>query len=246
MKKLFFLIAFILPFSFVCFSQDSIHRYTDNEVIKIANHIKGLETKTASYLASHPNDVFVSGGGADGKNAIVEIQNDSLHRYTDREVIKIVKYIKYLEKADSLNTIFLAEAKAKRIADSLALVAKNEVHLKEENEIDKYEKQIYFNFASSVLKPEPSKALDDVITILKKYPKLTFVVEGHTDNVGSESYNMTLSKARAQSVKTYFVSKGIPETRITSIGYGKDKPVATNETEDGRAKNRRVEIKAKK
>jgi OOP family OmpA-OmpF porin len=73
-----------------------------------------------------------------------------------------------------------------------------------------------------------------------------FIVEGHTDNVGADAYNMNLSKERAKAVMDYLVSKGVPATKISSVGYGEEKPIASNETEEGRSKNRRVEIKAKK
>ena len=67
-------------------------------------------------------------------------------------------------------------------------------------------------------------------------------IKGHTDNVGSESYNQKLSEERANSVKTYLISKGIEGSKITSSGFGLSKPIASNDTADGRAKNRRVEF----
>jgi DNA-binding response OmpR family regulator len=72
--------------------------------------------------------------------------------------------------------------------------------------------------------------------------KLPLTIEGHTSSEGKREKNMELSKARAESVKAYFVSKGIEASRITAVGYGPDKPVADNATEEGRAKNRRVEV----
>jgi OOP family OmpA-OmpF porin len=71
-------------------------------------------------------------------------------------------------------------------------------------------------------------------------------VEGYCDSVGSSVYNLSLSNRRVGSVKKYFISQGIPANRISAIGYGEANPIATNLTEEGRAKNRRVEIKAKK
>ena len=67
-------------------------------------------------------------------------------------------------------------------------------------------------------------------------------IEGHTDNVGSPEYNKGLSKRRAHAVMEYFVSKGIPQVRLKAVGYGLTKPVASNATPDGRAKNRRVQL----
>lgn len=244
MKKTFFLIIFALQFSLACFSQDSLHHYTDPEIIKLANYIKDLEKRTAAYSASHPNDIFVVNiaNSAEEKAILTDLLKDSLHRYNDRQIIKIANYIKHLEKLDSLNNF--AIAMEKRINDSIA--KSQVVVVKEQKEIDKYEKLIFFNFDSSTLKDESFPALDDAVKILKSYVNLTFVIEGHTDSIGPVAYNLNLSKGRAQSVVNYFVSKGIPSSRISAIGYGEAKPIDTNETEQGRAKNRRVEIRLKK
>jgi len=82
----------------------------------------------------------------------------------------------------------------------------------------------------------------DIITILNEYPTAKFSVEGHTDSVGSNSLNQKLSESRALSVKEFLVSKGIDAFRLSAIGYGEDKPIATNNTSKGRTENRRVEI----
>lgn len=243
MKKQYFLIVFTLQFSLVCFSQDSLHRYTDPEVIKLVNHIKGLESRTAAYSAAHPNDVFVTNvaNSEQEKKILYNLVNDSLHRYNDRQIIKLAGYIKHLEKLDSLNNFMLAKADAakKRYNDSIANIVVIAA-------IDQYEKQIFFNFDSSTLTAESYSPLDEAVKILKGQNNLTFVIEGHTDNVGADAYNLNLSKARAKTVMDYFVSKGIPSSRISSVGYGETKPIASNDTEEGMAKNRRVEIRARK
>ena len=77
---------------------------------------------------------------------------------------------------------------------------------------------------------------------MKNTTDLKIRVEGHTDNIGSEKYNLNLSKKRAESIKAYLVGKGIDESRITSIGYGFSKPRAGNDTKEGRALNRRAEL----
>jgi len=245
MKKVFFLLVFTLQFSWICFSQDTLHRYTDPEVIKLADYIKDLEKRTAEYSASHPNDVFVVNvaKSVEEKQILTTIINDSLHRYNDSQVIKIAKYIQHLEKLDSLNSFVLA-LEEKRVADSIA--QSQTVVVKEQKQLDKYEKQIFFNFDSSTLKEESYSALDDAVKILKSYPNLTFVIEGHTDSIGPVAYNLNLSKERADAVMNYFISKGISASTISAIGYGEDKPISTNETEKGRSKNRRVEIKLRK
>jgi outer membrane protein OmpA-like peptidoglycan-associated protein len=103
---------------------------------------------------------------------------------------------------------------------------------------------VHFAFDRSDLKPEATATLDrEVVPELRADPDLTVVVEGHTDAVGSDTYNQSLSERRAAAVKSYLVGQGIAASRIESRGYGESQPVADNETELGRSKNRRVEIK---
>jgi len=101
---------------------------------------------------------------------------------------------------------------------------------------------IFFDFAKSTLRPESYPELDRMVQFLQMYPKMIIEVAGHTDNVGTEEFNKLLSKNRAYRVKEYLQSKGIPDYRIKYNGYGSDKPVDTNDTDEGRQNNRRVEI----
>ena len=99
-----------------------------------------------------------------------------------------------------------------------------------------------FDFAKSDLKPEGKASLDALITKIKGINLEVAIAVGHTDSVGSDAYNQALSLARAESVKAYLVSQGIPAARIRTDGKGESQPVADNATAAGRAKNRRVEI----
>ena len=101
---------------------------------------------------------------------------------------------------------------------------------------------VYFEFNKWDILPESYDELNTVVKFLTENPEVEIEVSGHTDNVGSDSYNMTLSQKRADAVKDYFVSKGISSSRLTSKGYGETKPIATNLTELGREQNRRVEF----
>ena len=83
--------------------------------------------------------------------------------------------------------------------------------------------------------------LDDLVKIMKGYPKVDIKIEGHTDNQGNEAQNKKLSENRAASVKAYLASHGIVGARMATAGFGSSKPVADNANEDGRAKNRRIE-----
>ena len=100
-----------------------------------------------------------------------------------------------------------------------------------------------FEFNSAQLKPAAFPELDKLLQQMKKYPMSRWKIEGHTDNVGSEDGNIKMSKLRAESVLNYFVSRGIPQGRFEVVGLGSRQPVADNATPEGKAKNRRVEIK---
>ena len=103
-------------------------------------------------------------------------------------------------------------------------------------------KGVKFDYKKWDVKPQFNSNLDNIIDILKNTLDLKIRVEGHTDNIGSEKYNLGLSKKRAESIKAYLVKKGIDESRITSTGHGLSKPIADNVTKEGRALNRRAEL----
>jgi OOP family OmpA-OmpF porin len=102
---------------------------------------------------------------------------------------------------------------------------------------------VTFETGKAALTAASSDALDRVAAGLKEYEHLTIEVGGHTDNTGTRSTNVRLSKARAEAVKAYLVSQGIAAFRMTTKGYGPDAPIGDNRTADGRARNRRVELK---
>ena len=101
---------------------------------------------------------------------------------------------------------------------------------------------VFFDFDKWDLRPESYVELDRVVKLLNENPAIEIEMSAHTDSRGSDDYNVTLSHNRAKSVMDYILSKGIHSSRITSRGYGETKPVATNETDDGRQLNRRVEF----
>ena len=100
---------------------------------------------------------------------------------------------------------------------------------------------VEFDFNKAIIKQGYYKDIDDLVQVMKDYPDLKVVIEGHTDNVGTAEYNKELSQRRAEAVKQYMVEKGINANRITAKGFGFDRPIASNDTEEGRQKNRRVE-----
>jgi OOP family OmpA-OmpF porin len=105
-----------------------------------------------------------------------------------------------------------------------------------------YAADAFFDFDKAVLKPEGKAKLDDLVSKIKDINLEVIIAVGHTDSVGTVSYNQRLSVRRAEAVKAYLVSRGIERNRVYTEGKGESQPVADNRTAAGRAKNRRVEI----
>jgi outer membrane protein OmpA-like peptidoglycan-associated protein len=101
---------------------------------------------------------------------------------------------------------------------------------------------INFDFDKADIKPDSRPIIDQIVKLLKNNPSLNLTVEGHTDSLGTPAYNTKLSDARARSVVAALTAQGIEARRLKAMGYGQDKPIADNSTDDGRAKNRRVEL----
>jgi outer membrane protein OmpA-like peptidoglycan-associated protein len=106
------------------------------------------------------------------------------------------------------------------------------------NDID----NAYFGFNETEVAESSYPILDRIVKIMRDNPDIKIEIAAHTDNTGSFEYNMNLSKARAQSIVKYLESEGIPQNRLRAVGYGESRPIATNQTEFGRRKNRRVEF----
>jgi outer membrane protein OmpA-like peptidoglycan-associated protein len=102
---------------------------------------------------------------------------------------------------------------------------------------------ITFAYDKADVQPQFQPTLNDVAQVLAEYPKTYIDVYGHTDSDGSDAYNQGLSERRAQSVATYLSGHGVQSARIATRGYGETQPIASNATEEGKAQNRRVEIK---
>ena len=99
-----------------------------------------------------------------------------------------------------------------------------------------------FDFDKSIIKKGYYQDIDNLAGVMKQYPDLNVVIEGHTDSVGTAEYNKKLSQERADAVKKYMVEKGgIDANRLKAQGFGEEKPIASNKTKEGRQQNRRVE-----
>jgi outer membrane protein OmpA-like peptidoglycan-associated protein len=130
----------------------------------------------------------------------------------------------------------------KQAAEMAKELADAEVIREGEGIVIKFKEKVLFAYNSSDLNATSKKSLDQLNSILRKYPETNITIIGHTDSNGSDSYNQTLSESRSNSVTTYAGQNGIARLRLTPIGKGESDPIATNETDDGRSLNRRVEF----
>lgn len=102
---------------------------------------------------------------------------------------------------------------------------------------------VTFELNSDRLRPDAKTILDDVAEVMQRYPEMLVEVAGHTDSIGSDAYNQQLSQKRAAAVRQYLVDAGIGADRMTAVGYGETEPVDSNDTLEGRERNRRVELR---
>jgi OmpA-OmpF porin, OOP family len=117
-----------------------------------------------------------------------------------------------------------------------------EITAEEEKVLKEVFENLFFETAKAVIEPVSYPSLDKLAEILKLNTTAQLVVEGHTDDVGDDTYNLILSRNRADAVRTYLIEKGILPNRILTYGFGETRPIADNSSETGRQKNRRVEL----
>jgi outer membrane protein OmpA-like peptidoglycan-associated protein len=105
-----------------------------------------------------------------------------------------------------------------------------------------FDSGILYDVNKATLRPVAKTNLDKMAAILNKYPDTNILIEGHTDGTGSDEHNLELSRNRASSVSNYLAGLGVDPSRFTAMGYGESQPIATNDTNEGRQQNRRVEL----
>ncbi|MCL2335575.1 MAG: OmpA family protein [Endomicrobia bacterium] len=146
-----------------------------------------------------------------------------------------------LEATDNYGNLAVADPKQIRILTT-PVIAETKIKETERGLEISFGAKVLFDTDKYALKPGAVKTLGKVSDLLKMYPNNNILIEGHTDARGSVMHNQTLSENRAKSVKNFLVKEGVDDSRITAIGYGKLKPIATNATAAGMEQNRRVEI----
>jgi len=121
----------------------------------------------------------------------------------------------------------LAGAKVERVGEGIKIT---------------FDSGILFDVDKATLRPASETQLTKLAAILNKYPDTNILLEGHTDATGSDEYNLNLSRLRAQSVEAFLAGQAVTSNRFTIMGYGESQPMATNDTDEGRQLNRRVEV----
>ena len=137
-------------------------------------------------------------------------------------------------------TLYKSEFNEIRVADAGAVNKDMSSDLKTNCHVAIY--GVLFDFNKSTLQPASDPVLQQILDLLKKNPTQKIEVQGHTDNVGGDAYNQTLSEARSKAIDSWLTQHGIAGDRLTAKGFGKTRPIADNATDAGRSKNRRVEI----
>jgi outer membrane protein OmpA-like peptidoglycan-associated protein len=168
------------------------------------------------------------------------------NKYKDSEIIKLSNYILELEKKDSVYKAMQykleqAEREKNELKASLEKKDSAPVLAATNSTLEGYAKMLHYHTASATIRPESINILDGIYDIIN-LTNAKISIEGHTDNIGSSEMNYSLSTQRAQYVQAYLISKGLDPARITATGKGTEEPIGSNDTEEGRAKNRRVTI----
>ena len=226
----------------------------------------GVTNRFEWFAIDYKGSMFIPRGGTytfalisdDGARLIIDgktiIDNDGIHPPTRKEGSITLK--------PGLHTIEVQYFQGPRYYVALQLLVKrgntfvpwnaqafSPVQVKEEKGVKTLvlSNQVLFDFNSDQLKPQARLVLQEVAKVisqtLREHPHSTIVVEGHTDNIGSQAYNLDLSRRRALHVAQYLETQKVPRDRLTIRGLGESQPLFPNDTEEHRAKNRRVEIK---
>ena len=238
MNRLLILVGFTLQFSML-FAQNDCNKnlFTEEEALMLSDYGKKLEN---AILEHNPAD-----------SALIAIMQEDLDHglcgYTDEEVVKISNYLKVLEKQDSLNNIVeeviedttsLNEVVEVEQIDSVSTPTIKTASV----ETASFDNIVLFKLNSAKI---VTVNLDGLVSKMKENRNAKILLVGHTDSSGSDNLNLNLSIQRATAVKRYLINKGVQGARIRVKGEGESKPVGDNNTKEGRAKNRRVEITVK-
>jgi outer membrane protein OmpA-like peptidoglycan-associated protein len=203
-----------------------------------------VETRDAAYIAVRKAELADSNGATEHfqreLTASKERQGQAQAKSAEKTQAELLQTRDQLNKEKSAREA--AEQRSKEALQRLAAANAANVKQEERGTVITLSGNVLFASGKSALLPGAQSSLDQVAEALKTQDDTKMLIEGHTDSRGNDAANMALSKARADSVQSYLVSRGLPPERITTNGLGPSRPVADNNTPEGRANNRRVEI----
>jgi len=225
-----------------------IVQFTDNQIIDFPNQNDIFITENG--CSGEHAEVYVSSNGVDYiKLGIVDDCKTSsldLNKINFKSVVRFVKIVG-LDNNGASPGFDLVNVKGlpNSSIDSYIGLAELDKYIKSTDTLIKKKvilKNVYFNFNSDLLNDTTKKSLDSLVSKLLKYPAINIKITGFTDNVGDDDLNLKLSKNRAKAVYNYLIFKGIKKAKMVHFGKGETEPLKSNETEEGRKANRRVEF----
>ena len=211
---------------------------TQAELVNVHSHGSGRDIRLTGSVESeaarqHAEQIVMQVNGVRVVENAIEVV-----AVTSQTTTSAPKYeLRSSAKVEPLPNEFpkLEEDKSSESKESIAAVQKSIDQLNLNN--------IAFVHGSATLSEKANSTLDEIVRSLQQHADIKLRVEGHTDNTGDANYNLDLSGKRAQSVVDYLIAHGIDARRLEANGYGDRQPIATNETKEGRSKNRRIEFK---
>ncbi len=226
----------ILPYLLFGVGYESLSEESQNEVSQTFGQVGvGFKYSINSYL-----------------NVALELRALKKARTNDIDYISTLGFALMLDKNFRLASHVDREIPQERYSLSVRYMPKSFQVIEDMQECEdsndpycskSYKLNILFDYNRADIKDGYYYDLDQVAEVLRMKPAYKLVVEGHTDNIGSDRYNKVLSQKRAKSLKDYLIDAGIKASRISAIGYGESSPIASNSTEEGRSQNRRVMAK---
>lgn len=220
------LLTFLTLCSFAAFGQELIPTETKALLHIVVSDFQGQPRKgeTIYFESTNTGKSISRKTNEEGKTDVLLPKGDTYK----------IKYQAFLNQKES-STIEVPDKPGKMEA---TLTVQMENMMEEVIELD-----VHFETAKAAIRPESHEVLDELVASMNRLPNTKIELAGHTDSDGNADANLQLSRDRAAAVKAYLCQKGIAANRITSVGYGETKPVADNASEQGKAKNRRTEVR---
>lgn len=194
-----------------------------------------LEDRTLQYIPSL--GIGINLGGGNGTKQVIDSGLPN--------ALPLIKKTTEVTDSNSFNPVPLIKGDNRKEIPSLSRKSLEEFasaeEMKKSNIKKTFNLDIKFDFDKTIIKTEFNKVIKEAATFMKKYDEVILLLTGHTDSIGTKNYNEHLSKERSQAVRSVLIKNGIDKSRISAVGFGSSKPIASNATEEGRAANRRTE-----